>query len=1071
MGKRLKGYSAPGSVRGLGRQRRRCFAELLEVRRPLSADAGLEKFVPLHQEVVAGDNTPAAIIRSPDSAAIHSPAQVVEFDPRTRTELVRPLEDSDTQLLDSLNKAAQTEGYAGLAEFIESLGRPSQEDSDNADGGRRPRYIFGSDGRTRVADTTAYPYRAVGKQWQRYGTSMFVCSGAMIGPYHWLTAGHCVHQGSGGSWADDITISAGQDGMPLGGTRSDDQFYGEADWQYVRSFSGWTSSGDWNWDIAVVTLDRNLGNSVGWLAFGWNTDSNFYNNSNFTTSGYPGDLNNSTLGLGQYTQTGNPRSFGITTDLLRTNTMDVWPGQSGSSVWSGGTTNPVSYGVTSHQTTIGGTPAYNAFTRITEGRFNSIQSWRTADNTERPPTDRADLVDYDDWFNTNLGTVSATSLTPGQSFSATVYPRNNGTAASGNFTVRFRLSTDSTYDTGDYFVGDAAVTSINPFSWRTAVGSLTVPTAIPTGTYRLVYSIDALGNASEYLENNNTASLPNSLIVSNDTDDQISEAVTMTVGATRTASISPGYDVDMFAVTVADGQKLGIDVDRTSGSPLDSYLRLFSASGAVLAFNDDAAGPAPEGSGLESFIEYTFTTGGTYYIGVSGYGNSNYSPTTGFGDANGSTGGYQLILHDLGVVDADDQISEATTLVLGNSRTGQINPGTDVDLYAIAVDAGRVVGFDIDRTTGSLDSWLRLFDSNGNQLAFSDDNVGPAPEFSSLESYIEYTFTTAGTYYVGVSGYANSTYNPLTGDGDTAGSVGGYELIAHDLGLENDPPTDIVLSNDIVIENTSTSSALLVGDLSADDPNTGDAHTFELIAGTGDEDNGVFEISAGNLFVQAGVMLDFESQPSYSIRVRATDGGGLAFDKILTITVQNLAEVDAIVIGDGTVQRSRVESLTVEFDSDVIIDDDAFVVNRRGTGGGRVDVSVATSVIDGRTVATLTFAGTHTLGGSLVDGNYDLQIIASLITDQDGNEIDGDRDGSFGGDHLFGDDEADGFFRMFGDTNGDRVVALAEFNLFRNTFGKDENSPGFNRVFDFDGDGMIGLQDFNEFRRRFGTTL
>jgi pimeloyl-ACP methyl ester carboxylesterase len=132
-------------------------------------------------------------------------------------------------------------------------------------------------------------------------------------------------------------------------------------------------------------------------------------------------------------------------------------------------------------------------------------------------------------------------------------------------------------------------------------------------------------------------------------------------------------------------------------------------------------------------------------------------------------------------LDSDDQISEA--LALGaltqtRSTTNQIDTATDVDLFSFSVAARQKVSFDIDPTptAPAVDSLLRLFDSSGNQLAANDN--APAPgESSTTESFLSYTFPTAGTYFVGVSSSANINYNPLTGDGDTAGTTGPYTLI------------------------------------------------------------------------------------------------------------------------------------------------------------------------------------------------------------------------------------------------------------------------------------------------------
>ena len=260
-----------------------------------------------------------------------------------------------------------------------------------------------------------------------------------------------------------------------------------------------------------------------------------------------------------------------------------------------------------------------------------------------------------------------------------------------------------------------------------------------------------------------------------DPDDQISEAFAlgaMTITRTRTGqSIATDTDVDMMSFVVAAGQRVGFDIDRPSGT-LDSRLRLFNAAGTLLDSNDDGAAPG-EAFTTESYLEFTFSTGGTYYIGVSGFGNSGYDPVTGLGDTSGSTGLFTLILTQ---IDPDDSIAEATFLgAMDQARAvagESIDNGTDVDLYGFSVTAGQRITFDLDRPSGSLDSYMRLFDSVGNTLAVNND--GPTPgESSSTESYLAFTFSTAGTYYIGISGAGNATYTAVTGNNDTlTGSTG-----------------------------------------------------------------------------------------------------------------------------------------------------------------------------------------------------------------------------------------------------------------------------------------------------------
>jgi len=102
----------------------------------------------------------------------------------------------------------------------------------------------------------------------------------------------------------------------------------------------------------------------------------------------------------------------------------------------------------------------------------------------------------------------------------------------------------------------------------------------------------------------------------------------------------------------------------------------------------------------------------------------------------------------------------------------------------------------------------------------------------------------------------------------------------------NHAPTDITLSNTNVTENQSIDT--VVGALSATDPDLGDTHTFSLVAGAGDTDNASFTIVGSQLRTNA--VFDYEAKKSYSVRIRATDQGGLYCDKVFTITVTPSAQ-------------------------------------------------------------------------------------------------------------------------------------------------------------------------------------
>ena len=62
----------------------------------------------------------------------------------------------------------------------------------------------------------------------------------------------------------------------------------------------------------------------------------------------------------------------------------------------------------------------------------------------------------------------------------------------------------------------------------------------------------------------------------------------------------------------------------------------------------------------------------------------------------------------------------------------------------------------------------------------------------------------------------------------------------------------------------------------------GDTHTHSLVSGAADNSN--FRITGGNTLVTFAIF-DFETQSSYTIRVRSQDSAGNTFEKDIVITI------------------------------------------------------------------------------------------------------------------------------------------------------------------------------------------
>jgi mRNA-degrading endonuclease HigB of HigAB toxin-antitoxin module len=214
--------------------------------------------------------------------------------------------------------------------------------------------------------------------------------------------------------------------------------------------------------------------------------------------------------------------------------------------------------------------------------------------------------------------------------------------------------------------------------------------------------------------------------------------------------------------------------------------------------------------------------------------------------------------------------------------------------------------------------------------------------------------------------------------GVTTGSWGGHygplfdyvSLVA--VPDTNNEPTDIALSATSLAENNAANAT--VGTLSASDPDAGATHTFTLVNGSGDTDNAVFNVSGNSL--RLTVSADFEAKSNYSLRVRATDIGGLFFEKVLAITVTDGNDAPTIsAISDQT---------TLEDTSTGAI---AFTVGDAETAVGSLTVTAASSnvgVVAADGVALGGSGANRTLTLSPVANASGMTTITVTVTDAGG---------------------------------------------------------------------------------------
>jgi parallel beta-helix repeat protein len=264
----------------------------------------------------------------------------------------------------------------------------------------------------------------------------------------------------------------------------------------------------------------------------------------------------------------------------------------------------------------------------------------------------------------------------------------------------------------------------------------------------------------------------------------------------------------------------------------------------------------------------------------------------------------------------------------------------------------------------------------------------------------------------------------------------------------NQAPTDVTLSNSSVAENSPAGTA--VGNFTAVDPNAGDTHTFTLLDNAG----GHFALSGNTLVVAPGANLNYESAASYTVVVRATDSGGLSFDKSFTINIQNVNEVTGFDVQRGNLERSYIRYVDLVFESSAglsqLVAEGRMQLTRyslTGTGGAAVSLAGKMTVV-GNTVA-IDF-GSGGIGGSRNSAAGDGYYRLGIDTDQNGS-LETQRN----------------FYRLLGDTNGDRVVNATDDNNVVQAMG----TKGINLPADVNGDGVVNNTDRKIVRRQLGNRL
>lgn len=377
-----------------------------------------------------------------------------------------------------------------------------------------------------------------------------------------------------------------------------------------------------------------------------------------------------------------------------------------------------------------------------------------------------------------------------------------------------------------------------------------------------------------------------------------------TVNATQVGTVSNSNTI-LFRYTILEGEvdtdgiAIGSAINLNGGTMRDDFgvdalltLNGVASTGSVLV---DGVKPTPTlSSSAVNLVNGAFSTTITYDEAVENVAASDLTVTNGTASNLASTVAGTVWTVDItptadGAVEVSLAASTANDLA-GNSSNDSNSisrtfDGTPPDITSVNRKDSNPLN------TGDTDADFRIiFSEDVSGVDLIDLEVVLTGSATGMLNTI--TAVDAKTYDVNVNGIAGEgTIGLNVKDDDTIIDAATNPLAAAFTGqvyTTNFAPTGIGLSASSADENNTLTAVLAT--ISTTDADAGDIHTYSLVFGTGDTDNGSFTVDGSSLRAN-NLSFNFEDKASYSLRLKTDDGKGASYEEAFTFTVNDVNEV------------------------------------------------------------------------------------------------------------------------------------------------------------------------------------